>query len=156
MGRGGRVVVDQGHAIVLVRTAVPAAARELGRREARAQPARHGGAQHDGGEGHVREIDGHKAGQRHGPQDGRLGGGAQRTRADPVHRLQHDGRHSRLDAVEQASHQRQLAEHHINPAERDQDEQGGQHEQHAGHDTARRAVHQPADVGGKLLGLGAG
>ena len=77
----------------------------------------------------------------------------QRLAAHAVHRLQHQRRHRRLDAVEQARHPGHLAVHHIDPAQADQDQQRGQHEQHAGHHPTPAAVQQPADVGGELLRL---
>jgi hypothetical protein len=48
------------------------------------------------------------------------------------------------------------AEAQVDPAQRDEDEQRGQHEQQAGHDAAPGAVHEPANVGGQLLRLGPG
>ncbi|MNM34316.1 hypothetical protein D3C81_449610 [compost metagenome] len=70
--------------------------------------------------------------------------------------LHHDGRHRRLDPVEQTGHHRHITEGDIHPGQRDQEEQRRQHKQHAGNHAAPGAVHQPTDVGRQLLRLGAG
>ncbi|MNE73738.1 hypothetical protein D3C80_1697650 [compost metagenome] len=64
-----------------------------------------------------------------------------------------DGGHGRLDPVENASHHRHFAPGQVDPRQADQDEQRRQHEQGASNHPAPGAVHQPADVGGQLLGL---
>ena len=78
----------------------------------------------------------------------------QRARADAVSREQHDGGHSRLDAVEDAGYHRQVAERHVDPRQHDQDQQRRQHEQRRQRRCRpRSAVHQPANVGRELLRL---
>ena len=73
-----------------------------------------------------------------------------------MHRLQHHRRHHRLDAVQHARHPGHAAKSHINPTQAHQNEQRGQHKQHPRHHTAPGAVHQPTNVSGQLLRLGAG
>ncbi|KAG0755171.1 hypothetical protein G6F24_012011 [Rhizopus arrhizus] len=134
MGRWRGVVVDQRRAVRLVGRRMAAADTELGRRVTPAQ---------------IEGEDGHERGAGDGPQPVVLQG----TRADAMGRLQHDGGHRRLDAVEDPGHQRHVAEGDVEPGQDDQDQQRRQHEQHPGDDTAPSAVQQPADVGGQLLGL---
>ena len=78
----------------------------------------------------------------------------QRARPHAVGRLQHDGGHGRFDAIKQPCNPVHLPEGNVNPGQTDQNQQGGQHKQHARHHTAPSAVHQPTDVGGQLLRLG--
>ena len=73
-----------------------------------------------------------------------------------MRRLQHDGRHRRLDAIKQARHQRHIAKGDIHPRQHDENQQRGQHKQRAGHHAAPGAMHEPANIGGELLRLGAG
>ena len=70
--------------------------------------------------------------------------------------LDHDGRDCRLDAVEQPGDQGNITKGDVDPGQGDQDEQRGQHEERTCHDAAPGPVHQPADIGGELLRLGAG
>ena len=77
-------------------------------------------------------------------------------RSDPHHRLEHDGEHGGLEAEEQGRDDADLAEQGVDDAERHDRDDAGQDEQHAGDHAAERAVHEPADVGGELLRLGAG
>jgi hypothetical protein len=110
------------------------------------------GCQHDRRKRRVEREDRHERGGGDAPHPPVL----QRAAADAVRRVQHERSDGRLDAVEDAGHHRHMAEAQIDPRQRDQDEQRRQHEQRPGHDATPRAVHQPADVGGELLGLGAG
>ena len=80
----------------------------------------------------------------------------ERAPADPQHGLDHDHQHGGLQAEEQPLHDRDLAEQHVDPAQRHDGEQARQHEQRAGQQPALGLVHQPADVGRELLRLGAG
>ena len=132
------------------------AGRELRGQVLAAQCAGERRGAHDPREGHVKDGDGHETGDGDRPQQRHLARAAQRAAADSPHGLQHDGRDGGLDAVEHAGHPAHVAERHVDPAQRDEDEQRGQHEQPARHDAARGAVHQPADVGGQLLRLGPG
>ena len=72
------------------------------------------------------------------------------------HRLEHDGEHRRLEAEEQRLDDADIAESGIEPAQRHDRDDAGQHEQDAGDEAAPGAVQQPADVDGELLRLGAG
>ena len=109
------------------------------------------GCRDDGGKWHGKREDGHEGCHCNRPQCRVVQG----ARADAVRRMQHDRRHRRLDAVEQPCHQRQIVEGDIEPRQHDQQEQRGQHEQDPCHHAAPAPVHQPADVGGELLRLGA-
>ena len=106
----------------------------------------------DGRKGCVEREDGDEGGGGDAPHPAVL----QRPRADAVCGMQHQRGHGRLDAIEDAGHQRQVAEAQVDPAQADEDEQRGQHEQRASDDAAPGAVHQPADVGGQLLRFGTG
>ena len=131
---------------------MPAARLEFVRHKFATEHAQHGRAQHDVRERDVERKYRNERGGRNRPQH-RV---SQRARADAVGREQHDGSNGGLDAVEQSSHGGQVAERQIDPGQPDQDEQRWQHKQHACRDAALDAVHQPADIGGKLLCLGAG
>ncbi len=152
MRRGRRVVVDQRRAVARGRAGMPAAQAEDLRRMPRAEVPDQRRRRHDGRERGVEGEDGNEGCSRDAPHPAVL----QRPRADAVRGVQHQRRHGRLDAVEDAGHPRHVAEAQVDPAQGDQDEQRGQHEQRAGDDAAPGAVHQPADVGGQLLRLGAG
>ncbi len=67
-----------------------------------------------------------------------------------------DHQHGGLETEEQAFDDRELAEQHVDPRQRHDGEQAGQHEQRAGEQPALGAMHQPADIGRELLRLGAG
>ena len=79
----------------------------------------------------------------------------ERALADPDHRLDDDRQHRGLEAEEQRRDDRNVAPAGVDVAERHDRDDAGQDEQPARHDAAERAMHQPADVGGKLLRLGA-
>ncbi|MNS81081.1 hypothetical protein D3C72_1147820 [compost metagenome] len=119
--------------------------------EATAHIACDTGNQHDQRERHIEGKDGHERCCGHGPQPAVL----QRARADPVSRVDDNGRDCRLDAVEDPRHHRDLAKGDVDPGQANQDEQRGQYEQYAGNHPAPGAVHEPTDVGGQLLCLGA-
>ncbi len=147
-----RVVVDQRRGMGVLRGAVAATGAEGGRRQASAHIADHGCRADDEREGQAEREDGDEGGAGDRPQRVVL----QRARADAVGRLHHDGGDRRLDAVEQPGHQWHVAKGDVEPGQRDQDEQRRQNEQCPGDDAAPAAMHQPADVGGELLRLGAG
>ena len=147
--RRGRVVVDDRRTIALAGCAVPAAGGELARGQAPADGADDAGCQHDVREGDLESEDGDEGRGADRPQHAVL----ERARADAVRGEYDNGGDRRLDAVEDARHQRHLAEHQIDPGQRHQEEHGGQHEQHAGDDAAPGPVHHPADIGGELGGL---
>ena len=69
--------------------------------------------------------------------------------------LQHQRGHSRLDAIKQACYPGHVAKSDIHPAQAHQNKEGRQDKKRAGHDAAPGAVHQPANVSGELLRLGA-
>ena len=70
--------------------------------------------------------------------------------------LHHDGCHCRFDAIEQTSHPCDFTVGNVNPRQSDQHEQRRQHKQNTGHNAAPCFVHQPANVGGQLLGFWSG
>ena len=76
-----------------------------------------------------------------------------RPAADAPRRMQHDRGHCRLDAVEQPGDHGLFAAAHVDPGQRDQQQQRRQDEQRTGDDAAPGPVQQPADVGRQLLGL---
>ncbi|MCY1235043.1 hypothetical protein D9M72_476470 [compost metagenome] len=129
-----------------------AAEREHLGRPSRAEVADEAGGQHDRRKRRIEREDGDEGRGGDAPHPPVL----QRAAADAVRRVQHQRGDRRLDAVEDAGHHRHVAEAQVDPRQRDEDEQRGQHEQGAGHEAAARAVHEPADVGGQLLRLGAG
>ena len=153
MGRRQGVVVNQRRAVARLRSAMAATPGKLSRCPSLAQPAGHGRAQNHPGKRDLEHGDGQKARQGHRPQQRCAPRAPERLAADAPDRVQHDGRHRRLDAVEQSRHQRHVAKSDVDPAQSDEDEQRGQHEERARHDAAPGAVHQPADVRGQLLGL---
>ena len=78
----------------------------------------------------------------------------QRSPADPEQRLGHDRQHRGLQPEEQALDQGKMSEAEIGNAERQHHNEAGKHEERSGSDAAPHPVHQPADIGGKLLRLG--
>ena len=149
-----RVVVNQGPAATAVgqrQVAAAAATAQSLRREPRQQSAREQRRQHHRRKRHAKYGNRQKAEHRNGPGHRQLPGRAQRLAAYAVQRMQHDGRHRRLDAVEQCSHQRLRPPCHVDPAQSDQHQQRRQHKQHAGRNATPRLVHQPAQVSGQLL-----
>ena len=80
----------------------------------------------------------------------------ERAPADPDHRLDDDRQHGGLQAEEGRGDEADLPPQRVDDAERHQGDDAGQDEQAAGHEAAARAVHQPADIDGELLGLGSG
>ena len=77
----------------------------------------------------------------------------QRPCSNAVGGVQYQRSHGGLESIEDTGYQRNVAKAQVNPAQCDQDEQRGQHKQCASDDTAPCAVHEPADIGGKLLRL---
>jgi hypothetical protein len=73
--------------------------------------------------------------------------------ADAHDGLDHDGEHCRLEAEEQRRHETHVTEGRVDVAERHDGDDAGQDEQAAGHDPASGTMHQPADIGRKLLRL---
>lgn len=127
----------------------------LDRREFRpAQPstreADDAGGDDDQRERRPEEEDRHEGDRRYADHD-RI---AQRTFADPNHRLDHDGEDRRFQAVEQGFDETYVAIGRVDVAEPHDGEDAGQDEQSSRHDAAAGPVQQPADVGRKLLGLG--
>lgn len=148
VGRHGRVVVDQGRPVVGHAAGVTARLEARGR-QAPADPADQAGAQHHQGERRIQGEHGEEGD--HGQQlEARVMQGA---RADAPGGVQHQRGDGRFDAPEHPGHQGLLAIHQVGPGQADQQHQGRQHEQYACQHAAQGAVHQPAQVGGQLLGL---
>ena len=80
---------------------------------------------------------------------------AQRALSDADHGLDYDREHRGLQAEEQRFDEADIAVGRVDVAERHDGDDAGQDEQPAGHDAAGGPVHQPADIGRKLLCLGA-
>ena len=78
----------------------------------------------------------------------------QRSLADPEDGLEDHRQYGRLEPEEQGDDQGHIAPGGIDVAEDHNGDDAGDNEQPAGHDAAERAVHQPTDIGGELLGLG--
>ena len=132
--------------------AVAAAGQERRHAGTTAEIADQAGNQDDDRKRHVVEEQGDEGRRRQAAHGVVL----ERALADPQHRLDHDHQHGGLQAEEQALHDGDLAEQHVDPAERHDGEQAGQHEQRAGEQAAFGLVHQPADIDRELLRLGAG
>jgi hypothetical protein len=73
-----------------------------------------------------------------------------------LNRLDHDRYHHGLYAVQEARDRRHVGVGHRQVREQPQNEDGGDHEEGAGHDTAQSPVQPPPYVGGDLLRLGTG
>ena len=132
--------------------AVPAAGQEGFQAGAPGNVADDAGAEDDDGERHVIEEDGDERNRRQRHHDVVL----ERPLADAQHRLDHDDEDGGLQPEEQAFDDRELAQQHVDPGQRHDGDQAGQHEQRAGEQPALGLVHQPADIDGELLRLGAG
>ena len=77
----------------------------------------------------------------------------QRARGHALRRLRHDDHHRRFDAIKQPGQPRHVPPGQIQPRQQHQNGQRWQHEQQPGHHAAPGAVHQPAQIGGQLLGF---
>ena len=119
---------------------------EAGRIDPRAHEADQAGRDDDDREIDVEEEDADEGGGRDGVHSAVL----ERAPADAQDGLDDHGQHGGLDAVEDRLDDRDILEAGVEIAEPQHDQGAGQHEEDAGHDAARRAVQQPADIGGKL------
>ena len=70
-----------------------------------------------------------------------------------MNRMQHDREHRRLEAEKQRRNRRYIAEGCVDVAQGHDADDPGHDEQAPSGDRARPAVHQPADIGRKLLRL---
>ena len=98
------------------------------------------------------EEDRHEGRRRQGLQRPAL----ERTPSDADKGLDDDREHGGFEAEERRGHKANLTPLRIDDAESHQRDDTGQDEQAACHNAAARAMHQPADIGGELLGLGPG
>jgi hypothetical protein len=87
-------------------------------------------------------------------RDGPIVGAAKRPARHLEQGLDDDDKNRGLDADKGSLDQRHMAEPDIGEGQREDDARAGQHEQQAGGEPAQSAVQAPADVGGKLHGLG--
>jgi hypothetical protein len=71
--------------------------------------------------------------------------------AQALHRLQYDGEYRCFQPEEQRRHRAELPQRGVQRAECPDTDGAGQHEQRAGGQAPRYAVHQPADIDGELL-----
>ena len=109
------------------------------------QPRRH----HHERERQVEQKQRHKRRHRH-PIPRPIG---QRAPTHPDQGLHHNRQHRRLEPEKKPLDRCQATEQHINPRQRHDRQQTGQHKQPARHQTAGRAMHEPADIGRQLLRL---
>ncbi len=152
MRRRRRVVVDQRGRMRAAAHAMVAAHGKLLRGDAPADIADHARRDDDGRERRVECEDRDERRSRDGPERRPF----QRARPDPPRGVQHDRDDRRLDAVEDSGDRGNVAVGHVQPRQRDEHDERGQHEQRARDDAAPRPVHEPSDVGRELLRLGAG
>ena len=108
--------------------------------------------QNDERKGHIQGKNSHETCRSDGQQQIIF----QCTRAYAMSCLNDDGCHCRLDAIEQTSYPSYLTVGDINPRQSYQEKQRRQHKQNTSHNTALCFVHQPANVGGQLLGFWSG
>ena len=116
-----------------------------------ADPAHQGSPRHDQGIGQFKKRQGEERCQGHQHQGWMVQGAS----AHAPGRLQHDRQHCRLEGPEHSHQQRQLPPEHIDAGEGDQQQHRGHQKQAAGDQPPRDAMHQPAQIGGQLDGLGA-
>jgi hypothetical protein len=144
-------VVDNGRLVLAGRGPVSRIGLKLGEPHRAGDEADAGRAEDDGGEGDVEEEDADKGDGRERDHHPVL----ERTLADADHGLDHDRQNGRLEAEEQRRDHGHVAPGGVHVAQRHDGDDAGNDEQHAGHDAAERAMHQPADIGRELLRLGA-
>src|SRR5215218_9407353 len=111
-----------------------------------------GGDQDDQGEGNREEVEGPEGQHRKANENPVIDGAL----PDSQDRLDHDRYHHRLDPVQKTSYRRHIRVGHGKIREQPQHEDGGDHEERAGHDAAERPVQPPSDVGRNLLCFWAG
>jgi hypothetical protein len=117
-----------------------------------AQKTHQAGANHDGGERHVKEKNGDEGEGGDGPHH-RV---AQGLLANAQHGGRDDGQHRWFQTVEKGGDPRDVAVNGVNVRKREQNHRPGQDEQGARHNPAPRPMQQPTAVGGELLGLWSG
>ena len=75
--------------------------------------------------------------------------------ADPDNCFNDDCQYGSFKPEQQRSDERHLAPKRVDVTQRHNADDAGKYEQAAGYETANRPMHEPADVSGKLLRLGA-
>src|SRR5829696_1042490 len=130
---------------------MPATIEGFGYRAAQEESAKAGGKHHER-EGYREEEQGGERCDREAYEQVVVEGAP----GDPQDRLYHDGYHHRLDAVKKTRDRRHIRVGYGQVREQPQNEDGGDHEEGAGHHSPHRPVQPPPDVGGDLLRLGAG
>src|SRR5215216_183922 len=127
---------------------MPATFKGFGHRAAQEKPTDGGGQYHER-KGYRQEVEGDERRDREAYEkvvvDGALG--------DPQDSLDDDGYHHWLDPVQKPRDHRHVGVGYSQVREEPQHEDGGDHEERAGHDPPYRPVQPPTDVGGHLLGL---
>ena len=131
--------------------AVPPTPECIRHHAAQEQPA-DGGGYHDQREGNREKVKCDEGQDREGEEDAVV----ERSLADTQDRLDHDGDDHRLHPVEQTRDRRYVGVGGREVGEQPQYEDRRYDEESASHDAAQSSVQPPADVGGDLLGLGAG
>src|SRR5215204_1174786 len=130
---------------------MPATIEGFGYRAAQEESAKAGGKHHER-EGYREEEQGGERCDREAYEQVVVEGAP----GDPQDRLYHDGYHHRLDAVKQTRDRRHIRVGYGQVREQPQNEDGGDHEEGAGHDAPQRPVQPPPDVGRDLLRLRTG
>ena len=97
----------------------------------------------------------HAEGQKGDNSEPNQGLGVQGAAPQPPARLHHDRQHRGLERPKHGGQERQLAPQHIDARQGDQHDHRRQQKQAAGHQATPHPMHQPAQVGGQLNGLGA-
>ena len=138
--------------VVAVLAAAVAGGRKRLRPPARAEIAEEAGGDDDHRERHPETEDADES----GGGDGDRGPASQRSPRHPHHRFENDGKHRRLQAEEDGLEPADAVEEGIERGKHEDDGEAGEDEERAGDDAATRAVEEPADIGGELLGLGTG
>ena len=108
-------------------------------------------AEDDDRKWNIEEENSHECGR--GERDHRIV--LERPLADPKYGLQYDREYRGLEPEKQRDDDRHIAPGRVDVAQRHDGDDAGNDKKPAGDDAAERAMHQPADIGRKLLRLGA-
>ena len=140
------IVDDAG---LVLTDAVPRIRCESGDAHRRRGKADEASAEHDDWKRNVKEEDADEGDRRE--RDHHLV--LERPLADANQGLDHDSENRRLQAEEQRDDDRHSAPGRVDVAQRHDGDDAGNDKKPAGDDAAERAMHQPADIGRKLLRL---
>ena len=153
---GGRLlegrVAEQGRAMIGAARPAMAANGESGVPLPAADKANQTGSENHEREGDMEGEERDEGERRDAAQDIVL----QRAFPHPHHGFDNDGEHGGFQAEEQRGDNSDRSKQRIDDAERHDGQRAGQDEEPASEKAAFDAMHQPADIGRKLLRLGAG